>query len=128
MKLTNNFNKSEFECKCGCEMPEEVYFNIQKLANQLQTVRDFIKLPITITNAYRCMEHNTEIGSKPTSQHILGKAADIKVKTKSPEQIYILLDILTEYGNILQGGIGLYRTFTHYDIRKTRARWDNKAK
>ena len=25
MKLTNNFNKSEFECHCGCEMPKEVF-------------------------------------------------------------------------------------------------------
>ena len=128
VKLTKNFSKSEFECKCGCEMPEDVFLNIQKLANQLQVLRNFIDLPIALTNAYRCPEHNAAIGSEPSSQHILGKAADIKIKTKSPEQIYILLDILTEYGNILQGGLGLYNTFVHYDIRKTRARWDKSDK
>ena len=128
VKLTKNFNKSEFECKCGCSMPEPVFCNIQKLADQLQVVRNFVDVPITITNAYRCMEHNDAIGSKSTSQHILGKAADIKVKKKSPEQVQIIIGAMIDHGKILQGGLGLYNTFVHYDIRKTKARWDNSGK
>ena len=27
-------------------------------------------------------------------------------------------------GFMLQGGLGVYNTFVHYDIRKTKARWD----
>jgi len=128
VKLTKNFSKSEFECKCGCSMPEPVFHNIQKLANQLQMVRNFVETPITLTNAYRCPEHNAAIGSKPTSQHILGKAADIKIKKKSPEQVQIIIEAMIDHGQILQGGLGLYNTFVHYDIRKTRARWDNSDK
>ncbi len=124
MKLTNNFNKSEFECNCGCEMPNEVFLQIQKLASQLQCIRDFIRFPIKITSAYRCPSHNKEIGGVSNSQHILGKASDIQVSDSSPEAIYQVIDTLAEYGHVLQGGLGLYNTFTHYDIRKTRARWD----
>ena len=124
MKLTNNFNKSEFECNCGCEMPNEVFLQIQKLASQLQCIRDFIRFPIKITSAYRCPSHNKEVGGVSNSQHILGKAADIQVDDSSPEAIYQVIDTLAEYGHVLQGGLGLYNTFTHYDIRKTRARWD----
>ena len=127
MKLTNNFNKSEFECKCGCEMPEDVFLQIQKLASQLQYIRDFIRLPINITSAYRCPTHNKEVGGVSNSQHILGKAADIQVDDSSPEAIYQVIDTLAEYGHVLQGGLGLYNTFVHYDIRKTRVRW-NKTK
>ena len=62
MRLTNNFYLKEFNCKCGCEMPEDVFLQIQKLASQLQYIRDFIRLPINITNAYRCPTHNKEVG------------------------------------------------------------------
>jgi|TARA_B110000483_G_scaffold210688_1_gene257911 uncharacterized protein YcbK (DUF882 family) len=124
MKLTNNFNKSEFECNCGCEMPNEVFLQIQKLASQLQCIRDFIRFPIKITSAYRCPSHNKEVGGVSNSQHVLGKASDIQVSDSSPEAIYQVIDTLAEYGHVLQGGLGLYNTFTHYDIRKTRARWD----
>jgi uncharacterized protein YcbK (DUF882 family) len=124
MKLTNNFNKSEFECNCGCEMPNEVFLQIQKLASQLQCIRDFIRFPIKITSAYRCPSHNKEVGGVSNSQHVLGKASDIQVSDSSPEAIYQVIDTLAEYGHVLQGGLGLYNTFTHYDIRKTRVRWD----
>ena len=123
-KLTNNFNKSEFECKCGCEMPQDVLFEIQKLAAQLQTIRDFIRKPIKLTNAYRCPKHNKAVGGVSNSQHILGKAADIQISNMEPAEVYKTIDNLTEHGHILQGGLGKYNTFTHYDIRKTKARWD----
>ena len=127
MSLTTNFNKSEFECKCGCKMPDDVFINIQKLASQLQYIRDVIKLPISLTNAYRCPEHNKEVGGVANSQHILGKAADLQVAGYKPSTMYKIIDVLIEDGCILQGGLGLYPTFVHYDIRKTRARW-NKTK
>ena len=128
MKLTKNFNKSEFECKCGCEMPEDVMFEIQKLAAQLQTIRDFIRKPVKLTNAYRCPKHNKAVGGVSNSQHILGKAADIQIKDLDTEEVYKTIGNLTEQGHILQGGLGKYNTFTHYDIRKTKARWDNTSK
>ncbi len=124
MSLTKNFSKSEFDCSCGCNMPEEVLMEIQKLAGQLQNIRDFIRKPIKLTNAYRCPKHNKKVGGVSNSQHILGKAADIQVNGLDPLEVYKTIDNLAEHGHILQGGLGKYNTFTHYDIRKTRARWD----
>jgi len=124
MSLTKNFSKSEFDCNCGCDMPEEVLMEIQKLAGQLQHIRDFIRKPIKLTNAYRCPEHNKKVGGVSNSQHILGKAADIQVSGLDPLEVYKTIDNLSEHGHILQGGLGKYNAFTHYDIRKTRARWD----
>ena len=62
MKLTKNFSKSEFECKCGCEMPQDVLDNIKILAEQLQIVRNKLNKPIKINSAYRCPKHNEIIG------------------------------------------------------------------
>lgn len=124
MKLTKNFNKSEFECKGGCEMPDEVLVEITKLASQLQYIRDFVRQPIKITSAYRCETYNKSIGGVSNSQHILGKAADIQIANMTPCEVFETINTLTEHGHILQGGLGKYNTFTHYDIRKTKSRWD----
>ena len=51
--MTKNFSIKEFECKCGCEMPDDVLVNITKLAHQLQYVRDNVAMPIIINSAYR---------------------------------------------------------------------------
>ncbi len=124
MKLSNNFYLHEFSSKDGAEMPQDVFFNIQKLALQLQIVRDIVKKPITINSGYRSPEHNKKIGGVPNSQHVLGKAADIVIKGQNSKKTYELLEKLIDEGRILQGGLGLYKNFVHYDIRKKRARWD----
>jgi len=122
--MTKNFSIGEFNCKCGCEMPNDVLVNITKLANQLQFVRDNLARPITINSAYRCVKHNKSIGGSKNSQHILGKAADIVISGLDPIlETYDYLDDLMRTGEILQGGLGMYKTFTHIDIRKTKARW-----
>ena len=124
MKLTKNFSKSEFECSCGCEMPLEVFHNIQKVANQLQILRDAIGKSITVNSAYRCVKHNKAIGGVDSSQHILGKASDIVVKGVEPSITFDLIDLFINDCEMLQGGLGNYNSFTHYDIRKIKARWD----
>ena len=126
MQLTSNFSKSEFECKCGCEMPDNVLDNVKKLALSLQTLRDKIKKPIKVNSSYRCLSHNRTIGSNDSSQHPKGKAADIVIKGQIPEQTANLLEVLIDNNEISQGGLGIYNTFTHYDIRGRKARWDNR--
>ena len=124
--MTKNFKLKEFECKCACNMPLEVYENIIKLASQLQFLRDYTGRPITINSAYRCPEHNAKVGGSKTSQHLLGKAADITIQSLKPAEVFVLIEDLIDMGHMLQGGLGLYeeKGFVHYDIRKTKARWN----
>ena len=109
-------------------MPIEVYENVIKLAGNLQSLRDYLGRPININSAYRCPKHNKKIGGVETSQHILGKAADITVQSLKPIEVYAIIEDLIDFGVMLQGGLGLYDTFVHTDIRKTRARWDYSKK
>ena len=126
--MTKNFSKSEFESKCGREMPEEVYHNVVKVANQLQYLRGEIGKPIKVNSAYRSPEHNAKVGGVPKSQHLLGKAADIVVKDMPTDILYQYIEDAISNGEMLQGGLGLYDTFVHYDIRGTKARWDYRKK
>lgn len=54
----------------------EVLANLKTLAQLLEQVRTLLGKPLHISSGYRCLKVNAAIGSKPTSQHVLGKAAD----------------------------------------------------
>ncbi len=122
--MTKNFKIHEFECSCGCKMPLEVYENVIKLSGQLQKLRDYTGRAITINSAYRCEDHNRKSGGSSRSQHLLGKAADITIQSLKPAEVFVIIEDLIDMGELLQGGVGNYHTFTHYDIRKTKARWN----
>jgi len=123
MKLTKNFYKSEFNCKCGCQMPDNILENVKELAYHLQRLRDKLDKPITINSAYRCELHNSTIGGSKNSQHLKGLASDIVVKDYTPEQVYNFVDKLQKLNMFKLGGLGKYDTFTHLDIRGYIARW-----
>ena len=123
MKLTENFNKIEFESKDGSEMPDSVLVNVKELAKNLQIIRDLVCVPITINSAYRNAIYNKQIGGANKSLHLVGKASDITIKGMTPKEVHTLLSNLMEEGTIAEGGLGSYNSFTHYDIRGTKARW-----
>ena len=125
--MTKHFNIGEFECNDGSEMPIDVQLNIAELAVQLEILRSHFNAPIHINSAYRSLEYNRSIGSNDASQHVLGKAADIVVKGFTPDEVADAIEFLITAGLIKEGGVGRYNTFTHYDIRGTRARWNYKT-
>lgn len=124
MKLTKNFSLHEFDCRDGSEMPQSVIQNVKALAEQLQIIRDYFSKPITINSGYRSQTYNRKIGGAKRSQHLTGRAADITVKGIAPDVVADQIEKLIASGDVLQGGLGRYKTFTHYDIRGTKARWD----
>ena len=130
MKITENFNRKEFDCKCGCEMPSSVFYEVEYLANELQAIRDYSNAPIQINSAYRCPSHNKAIGGVSNSQHTLGKAADIVVKGQTPDETFNMIEGMLNDECLFPfhlGGIGRYNTFTHVDIRPNDARWDKRT-
>jgi uncharacterized protein YcbK (DUF882 family) len=126
--MTKNFSKEEFDCNDGSEMPINIYHNMVKVANQLQVLRNYIKKPIKINSAWRSQEYNESIGGVKDSQHIMGRAADIVVKGMLPIELSKIIEDLISKGEMLQGGIGIYSSFIHYDIRGTKARWNYTKK
>ena len=126
-KLTKNFNLYEFESKDGSKMPEDVLENVKVHAYNLQTIRDFCNATVTINSAYRSPSHNKNIGGASKSQHLTGNATDITVKGFSPDQVADIIEGLIRIDAIEEGGVGRYNTFTHYDRRGYKARWDNRS-
>ena len=126
--MTKNFSKEEFDCNDGSKMPINVYHNMVKVANKLQSLRDYIGKPIQVNSAWRSEEYNASIGGVKNSQHIMGRAADIVIKGMTPIEVSKIIEELISKGDMLQGGLGIYSSFVHYDIRGTKARWDYSKK
>lgn len=123
MQLSKNFAIVEFMCKDGTPVPLKYLANVQELANNLQVLRDYLGEPIRLNSAYRTPTYNQRIGGAKSSQHLLAKAADITVKSKTPKQLAAIIEKLIGQGKMKQGGIGVYPGFTHYDVRGTKSRW-----
>ncbi len=105
--MTKNFKRQEFECKGTCDkckkqtsMPLEVYENVIKLAGQLQILRDYVGRPVRINSAYRCVQHNDNVGGSKTSQHKLGKAADITIQSLKPTLLSLSKTLQNEWRDI----------------------------
>jgi len=122
-KLTKNFSLYEFACTDGTHVPVILIPNVKKLAKNLQVLRDLFNKPIKIKSAYRTKAKNDSLGSKENSQHRVAKAADIVIGGVTPKMIKSKIEDLIKNKKMTQGGIGLYSSFVHYDIRGYRARW-----
>lgn len=114
-KLSNNFRVREFACADG----SDPIFIADELVIVLQNIRTHFGKAVTITSAYRTPSRNSAVGGTAYSQHLYGTAADIKVNGISPKNVAAYAEKLMPN----RGGIGIYNTFTHIDVRKTKSRW-----
>jgi uncharacterized protein YcbK (DUF882 family) len=113
--LSPHFTEDEFRCNhCGQLAEGGVP---PELVAVLEDVRQQFGSPVTINSGYRCPTHNAAEGGVEDSQHVDGTAADITVTGVPAPQVYAYLDPWHE------GGLGEYDTFTHVDVRGSRARW-----
>ena len=114
-KLSPNFSVREFACTDGTDP----IFIADELVEVLQKIRTHFGNAVTITSAYRTPTKNQSCGGSTYSQHLYGKAADIKVSGVSPAKVAAFAEtLLKDFG-----GIGIYGTFTHIDVRSTKSRW-----
>jgi len=61
--------------------------NLKRLANFLEAVRTILGKPIFINSGFRSKQVNDGVGSKDSSQHRIGCAADIRVQGMTPDEI-----------------------------------------
>jgi len=124
--FTRNFNVKEFDCKDGTPYPDAwVEDRLNPLCISLEVIREYFgNKPITITSGYRTPEYNSNVvHGAIRSQHMYGRAADIKIKGVHARIVARGIRKLIREKRILNGGVGSYTSFTHYDIRGNNAYW-----
>lgn len=126
--LSAHFYADEFVCKCCKELP---YGGMDpKLIQLLEAIRAKASeklgrdAKMKINSGYRCPRRNEYLRKRDkkvarSSQHMLGTAADIVIRGLSPEEVALIADVILGHS----GGIGIYPTFTHVDVRRNEARW-----
>ena len=90
--LTKNFTLEELTHTDHRELdntPSEYEkANLMRLAEFLEQVKETLDgKPIMVNSAYRSEAVNNAVGSKNTSQHRLGCAADIRVPGMTPDEV-----------------------------------------
>ena len=94
MKLSEHFTLEELTAsdtaaRLGIDNTPPVYVieNLKRLCALLEDVRHAVGKPIRISSGYRCLKVNHAVGSRDTSQHLQGCAADIKVQGVTVDEL-----------------------------------------
>ena len=116
VQLSANFKVKEFACKDG----SDVIFISPELVEILQKVRNHFGKAVNINSGYRTPTYNKKIGGATYSQHTYGTAVDIRITGIKPKAVAQYVETLMPNS----GGIGIYKNFTHIDVREVKSRWN----
>jgi zinc D-Ala-D-Ala carboxypeptidase len=114
MNLTPHFTLDELTASESAERngwdnsPNDAELeNLKRLADFLEQVKVVLGgKPIMINSAFRSKKVNDSVGSKDTSQHRIGCAADIRVPGMTPDQVVKA---------IIASGIGYDQVIREFD-------------
>ena len=121
-RLAPDFQVRELRCRDGTDtvMVDEV------LTVVLQCIREHFGKAVTITSGYRTPAHNAAVGGAKSSQHLLGRAADIQVAGTSVEDVAAYAEsLMPDWGGVGRYPVKAGRTtgWVHVDTRADKARW-----
>ena len=80
--------------------------NLKRTCALLEQVRQLFLAPLIVTSGYRSKQVNDSVGSKDSSQHRVGCAADFKIPGHTPDEICI---------RILKSGIHFDQLIREYN-------------
>ena len=117
------FSMNEFECHCGCRMPDSARANIEALVEQvLDPARERYGKPVCVNSGYRCARHNAAVGGVAGSQHMRGEAADICCSDN--EQLAKIIEENGRYDQLIRYmGPGGKIRFIHVSWKRNGQNW-----
>lgn len=128
-QLTAHFNSREFDCRDGTAVPVRDYNGLTYLCKTyLEPLRAKYG-PVHINSGYRTAAYNRKVGGAPGSYHIYDvhdggdEAADITCAKGSPREWHATLNWIRQHRRNGKGGLGLYSSFVHVDLRDYPSDW-----
>lgn len=119
--LSTHFLSTEFDCKCKyeeCTTTEVDPLLIESLELLRKATGHLI-----ITSGFRCEKHNKDVGGVGGSQHLIGRAADVKGRVGlNGNMLGAMAETVPAFKT---GGVGINRKdWIHIDVRDSGpARW-----
>jgi uncharacterized protein YcbK (DUF882 family) len=111
--LCLGLNSDEFKCRCNYDFCTATIID-DKLLEAYKNFRKLVNVPLHINSGYRCPAHNADEGGSIKSQHMIGKAIDISLKSLdhlSKEEIEHAARV-SNFTVVL-----FYKTAVHLDVR-----------
>jgi uncharacterized protein YcbK (DUF882 family) len=128
-RLSTHFVVEEFDCHNGAKVMARDYDGLTLLCKvYLEPMRAKFG-PVKIMSGYRTLAYNASIGGASKSFHVYtmhdgnDQACDITCARGTPAQWHSTLNWLRNHKMGGRGGLGLYKTFCHVDLRDYRADW-----
>lgn len=123
----------ELGCHDGTPYPQEFRTDrAPELARAFERIRELCEFALIVDSAYRTTEYNASIGGAAGSQHIQGRALDLKPAAMPKGALGRYQDRLNRLlsaakkarSEKLLNGIGIYDGFIHIDTRPgTQVTW-----
>ena len=94
----------------------------QGLVDALETFRSRVGRPVIVDSAYRCPQHNSQVGGAGKSEHVEGLAADLRVNGMTAAELEAVARRIPAIRGI---GRADFQDYLHIDVRPTRtlANW-----
>lgn len=106
--------------------PRSLWPNMRPLAIALDDIRNRLSAPVRLNSVYRNQAYNSCLsGSAANSLHMQFKAADFRCAEGSPVD-WRQAALASRNAGVFSGGIGIYNTFVHVDVRGYPEDWDNR--
>lgn len=116
------FTPEEMACRDGTPYPEAWAIRLGVLFVELDTIREAWGGPLAIVSGYRTPEHNTAIGGAGQSQHMAGRAVDLRpvradLRAADIHELDRLVEKLLAEGRLpAVGGVGVYPWTKHNGV------------
>lgn len=128
-RLSPHFVVEEFDCHDGSKVQRRDYAGLEALCRiYLEPMRAKYG-PVKVMSGYRSRAHNAAVGGARNSFHVYtihdgnDQAADIICARGNPTQWASTLNWLRNHKRNGKGGLGIYSTFCHIDMRDYKANW-----
>jgi len=128
-RLSTHFVVEEFDCKDGSKVMARDYNGLALLCKTyLEPLRAKFGI-VTVHSGYRTIAYNRRIGGASKSFHIYtihdgnDQAADVSCVKGTPAQWHATLNWLRNNKMGGKGGLGLYSSFCHVDLRDYKSDW-----
>ena len=121
MKLSEHFTLEELTATSHREFDNtpkaSELANLMRLAALLEQVKTVLgNKPVMINSGFRSKQVNDSVGSKDTSQHRLGCAADIRIPGMSPNEVVkAIMDSDIPYDQLIRE----FDSWTHISVTNT---------
>lgn len=128
-RLSKHFTVEEFDCRDGTKVMARDYEGLKYLCRvYLEPLRKKYG-PVHINSGFRTQAYNARIGGASRSEHIYtmhdgnDQAADITCRKGGPRDWHRTANTIRARRRNGRGGLGLYGTFVHIDLRDYKADW-----